>query len=514
MQRRADNLGRVDDAGFDHVGVFAVLGVEAPHLVFRLEQLADHHRAVFAGVVGDLTGRRGNRPADDVDADLLVVVGGGQLVQAASGVDQGDAAARHDAFLDRRAGGVHGVVDAVLTLLDFHLGGAAHTDDGDPAGQFGQTLLQFFAVVIGGGFLDLGANLPAARFDVAFFADAVDDGGLVLGDVHPLARPQHVEGDVLQLDAEILGDDGATGQDGDVLEHGLAAITEARRLDGGDLQAATQLVDDQGGERLALDVLGDDQQRTAGLHHRFQDRQHGLQVGQFFLVQQNVRVVQLGDHFVGVGDEIRREIAAVELHAFDDIQFGGQAFGLLDGDDTLVADFFHRLGDHFADLTLAIGGDGADLGDFGRGRDFFRRLAKRADDVFDGDVDAALEVHRVHAGGDGFRALAHDGLGQNGRGGGAVTGVVIGLGGHFADHLGAHVFELVGQFDFLGDGHAVFRDARRAKGFVEHDITALGAEGDLHGVGQDVDALQHLVPRLGAEFNVFRSHFTGFPLLG
>ena len=66
-------------------------------------------------------------------------------------------------------------------------------------------------------------------------------------------------------------DGGAAGENGDVLEHGLAAITEARRLDGGDLQAATQLVDHERGERLALDILGDDQQRLAGPDDGFED---------------------------------------------------------------------------------------------------------------------------------------------------------------------------------------------------------------------------------------------------
>ena len=49
----------------------------------------------------------------------------------------------------------------------------------------------------------------------------------------------------------------------------------------------------------------------------------------------------------------------------------------------------------------------------------------------DGLVDAALEVHGVHAGGHVLHAFAHDGLGQHGGGGGAVTGVVAGLGSHF-----------------------------------------------------------------------------------
>src|SRR5207249_3898468 len=79
---------------------------------------------------------------------------------------------------------------------------------------------------------------------------------------------------VLELEAHLLGDDLATGEDRDVLEHALAAIAEARSLDGHARERAAQLVHDQGREGLALDVLGDDQQRLARLDDLLQDRQH------------------------------------------------------------------------------------------------------------------------------------------------------------------------------------------------------------------------------------------------
>jgi hypothetical protein len=74
-------------------------------------------------------------------------------------------------------------------------------------------------------------------------------------------------------DAEVLADGGAAGEDGDVLQHGLAAIAEAGGLHGRDFQSTAQLVDHERGERFALDVLGDDEKRLAGLHHRFKKRQ-------------------------------------------------------------------------------------------------------------------------------------------------------------------------------------------------------------------------------------------------
>ena len=168
--------------------------------------------------------------------------------------------------------------------------------------------------------------------------------------------------------------------DGDVLEHRLAAIAEAGRLDGRDLEAAAQLVDDQRRQRLAVDVLGDDQQRLAGLDDRLEDRQHRLQRRQLLLVQEDVGLLELGDHLLGVGDEIGREIAAVELHALDDVEFGLEALGLLDRDDAFVADLLHRLGDHVADRLVAVGGDRADLGDLLGGRDLLGALFDVLDD--------------------------------------------------------------------------------------------------------------------------------------
>src|SRR3712207_9556841 len=68
-------------------------------------------------------------------------------------------------------------------------------------------------------------------------------------------------------------------------------------------------------------------------------------------------------YLLGVGDEVRREVAAVELHAFHDIELGLGGLGLLDGDHALVADLLHGMGDHLADVLVAIGRDRADLGD-------------------------------------------------------------------------------------------------------------------------------------------------------
>ena len=76
---------------------------------------------------------------------------------------QGDAAARQDAFLDRGAGRMHRVIDAILALLHLDLGRAADADHRDAARELGETLLQLLAVVVRGGLLDLRLDLRDAR---------------------------------------------------------------------------------------------------------------------------------------------------------------------------------------------------------------------------------------------------------------------------------------------------------------------------------------------------------------
>src|SRR5262249_16828661 len=137
-------------------------------------------------------------------------------------------------------------------------GGAADADHRDAARELGKTLLEFLAIVVGGGFLDLRLDLANASLDVDLLAGAADDRGVLLLDHHLLGATEHAERHVLQLDAEVFGDRLAAGQNGNILQHGLAAIAKTRRLDGRDLEAAAQLVDNKSGQCFAFDIFRDD----------------------------------------------------------------------------------------------------------------------------------------------------------------------------------------------------------------------------------------------------------------
>ena len=312
---------------------------------------------------------------------------------------------------------------------------------------------------------------------------------------------------VLELEAHLLGDDLAAGEDRDVLEHPLAAVTEARRLDGDGGEDAAELVDDDRRERLALDVLGHDQERPAGLDDLLEHREEVLDRADLLVGDQDVRVVEHGLHALGVGDHVRREVALVELHALGELELEAEGLPLLDVHDAVLADLLDRVGDHVADLALARR-DRGDPGDVLLAGHLDRLLLQVLDDRLDGLLDAALEPHRVRAGGDVLQALADDRLGEHGRGRRAVTGDVVGRRGDLADELRALVLERVLDLDLAGDGDAVVRDRRRAELLVEHDVAALRAERHLDRVGEGVDPTLERAARVLVELQLLVSHIS------
>ena len=124
----------------------------------------------------------------------------------------------------------------------------------------------------------------------------------------------------------------------------------------------------------------------------------------------------------------------------------------------------------------------------------------------DREVDAALQVHRVRARGDRLQALADDRLRKHRGGGGAVAGLIGGVGRDFLYHLRAHVLELVLQLDLLRDRDTVLRHGGGTEALVENRVAALGSQRHLHGVRQNIHALEHARPGVVTETYVFSCH--------
>src|SRR3546814_8791912 len=92
-----------------------------------------------------------------------------------------------------------------------------------------------------------------------------------------------------------------------------------------------------------------------------------LEARQLRFMKKNQRAVEFAGHLVGIGDEVRREIAAVALHALDDIEFRFQALGLLDRDHALVADLPPGPGALLPVAAVAVRGERGALGIFRAG---------------------------------------------------------------------------------------------------------------------------------------------------
>ena len=100
-----------------------------------------------------------------------------------------------------------------------------------PPDSFARRSWSFSLVVVGGGGGNGGADLWARSWMASGVAVAVDDGGVVLGD-HDLTGSDPDRSILASCSSMFssAGNDGAAGQDGDILQHFLAAVAEAGSL--------------------------------------------------------------------------------------------------------------------------------------------------------------------------------------------------------------------------------------------------------------------------------------------
>jgi len=234
-------------------------------------------------------------------------------------------------------------------------------------------------------------------------------------------------------------------------------------------------------------VLGNDQQFTlAYLDQLFQDRDNVGGCRDLFVRHQHVRLVQNSLHAVGIADEIRADVPAINLHTLDVLGLKCQALALLDRDHAILADLVHHLGDQLADL-LVLSRDGSYTGDLVLGGDVGGHLADRFDQLFSRCLDAALDEHRVRASGYVLQPLSDNGMRQDGCRSGAIAGDVIRLDRGFFEQLRAHVLVWLLELDLFRHGHAIVRDGRRTKLFVQRHVAALWPKRGCNGGCQNVD---------------------------
>jgi hypothetical protein len=127
---------------------------------------------------------------------------------------------------------------------------------------------------------------------------------------------------ILELEADLGGDDLAAGQDRDVLQHGLAAVTEARRLDGDGLKVprillTTRVASASPSTSSAMMKSGLPAAMTFSSSGSSSETEEILP-----WCEEDVGVLEDGLHALGVGHEVLRQVALVELHALGEVELG------------------------------------------------------------------------------------------------------------------------------------------------------------------------------------------------
>jgi hypothetical protein len=204
-------------------------------------------------------------------------------------------------------------------------------------------------------------------------------------------------------------------------------------------QCPAQLVYDESRQSLSLDLLGDNQKRLATFGDLLKERKDVFHGTDFLLINQDVGILEGNFHAFRVRNEVRGKVSAVELHAFHNFKLGLQRLRLLDGNDAVLADLLHRIGDDLADSVVIVGGNAANLrdhvprnwlGEFAeftvgaRARPGADCAANRGDGLF----NSAFHRYRIGSGSDSSHAFVINGLRQNGGRGGPVASDVAGLG--------------------------------------------------------------------------------------
>ena len=370
----------------------------------------------------------------------------------------------------------------MLAFLQLNLGCRASLEHSHTTGELCQALLQLLAVVVGIGVCDLGANLCHAAIKCGGVASALNNGGLVLGDNNLACLTQHLKGCGIQGQANLFGNNLAAGEDRNISHHSLATVTETGCLHGNGLDGAAHLVQHEQSQSLALNILGNNQQRLAGLHDLLKNGNQILHVRDLLVDHQDVGVFQNGFLTLGVGHEVAGEEALIEAHTLGEFQVQAEGVGFLNGNHAFLADLLHSLSDQLTDLLIARR-DGCGCRDLFLSLNLFRGVEQGLGDLLNSLLDTALEAQRVSTGSHVAQALTHKRLGEHGCGGGTVTCDIVGLLGYLFDEFSANLFIGVFKLDLFGDGNTVVGDRGCAPRLLKHDVAATGAKSYLNGIG-------------------------------
>ena len=339
---------------------------------------------------------------------------------------------------------------------------------------------------------------------------AVNDGRVVLRNCHLIASAEHFDSGLFELETCVFANHNTACQDGNILEHSLATVSEAWSLDCTNLELSAKAVHDECCKSLAINIFCNDEQGTTTLNCGFEDGQEVLQVRNLLVVDEDVGVLHHALHLFRIGHKVSAQIAAVKLHAFHNTDCCVTTLGFFDGDDAVLAYFLHGISKELADFRVVVGAYGSHLFNLMIvGSNGFRLLFDALDDSSDCLVNTALQVHWIGTCSHVLQAFAYDSLSQYGCCGCSVACIVASLACHALNELCTSVLESVCELHFFSDCDAILSDLRSAELLLDDNVATLRTESHLDCICQLVNALLHHIAGFEVKFNIF-CHFIQF----
>ena len=355
----------------------------------------------------------------------------------------------------------------------FHLcfGSCTDTDHCYAACQFRKSLLQFFFIKFRSCNFDRSFDLCDSVFDFFLIAHSVNDNGILFFHFDRFCTSKLADLCIFQFQSQFFGNDFTAGQDCDIFEHFFSSVTITWSFYTDYLESTTQFVQNQSRQSFSFDILCDDQQFLTGLYNLLQQRQNLLDIGNLFVCDQDVRIIQDSFHFFHIGCHVCGNIAAVKLHTFYQIQFCFHGLGLFNRDNTIIRNFFHGICYHISDFIITCGNSC-----YSCHLMFAVYFAAHSCDSIHSCLCCFFHTFtqddRVCTCCQIFHTCLDHCLSQNGSSCGTITCYIIGLGSNFFYQLCTHVLECIFQLDLLCNGNTVVCNERSTILFIQNNVSS------------------------------------------
>ena len=394
-------------------------------ITFAILNLLKDNGTFETGVGNDLTERLFDSAFNDFDTCGFIVVVAYKTFESLDTTDVANTSTGNDTLGDSGASCRKCVINAVFLLFHLNLRGSTDVENGNTTCELGKTLLEFLAVVIALGCSDLVLDLSNTLGNTFFVACAIHDCSVLLVNGNLFGCTKEVDSCAFEFKALFFRNYHTTSEDCDIFEHFFAAVAKTGGFNGAHFQRTAETVDNESCESLAIYILGNDEERTTGLSSSFENREHIFENRNLLVEKEDERVVHVALHLLGVGYEIGRNVTAVELHTFYNINTCVGAFGFFNSDYALFFNLAHSLGNKLTDFGIIVGRDAGNILDFAHIVVNFMSLSlDRLNHTSDSLVDTALEVHRIGTGSYVLETGVDDSLSENSSGCCAITGIV------------------------------------------------------------------------------------------